>query len=81
MQMERNPMKHQGALQMRSLTKRGPFTADLNNYPFIGGGFYFVNVTVGTPPQTVQLDIDTGSSDVWMFGAPEMGAGGFFDEQ
>lgn len=31
-------------------------------------GLYFVNATVGTPPQLVQLQIDTGSSDVWFFG-------------
>jgi hypothetical protein len=29
---------------------------------------YFVNASVGTPPQMVQLQVDTGSSDVWMFG-------------
>jgi len=29
---------------------------------------YYVNASVGTPPQTVQLQLDTGSSDVWMFG-------------
>ncbi|KAN0085531.1 Aspartic peptidase domain containing protein, partial [Elaphomyces granulatus] len=30
---------------------------------------YFVNVSVGAPPQVVQLQVDTGSSDVWIFGA------------
>ncbi|GFF37808.1 probable aspartic-type endopeptidase OPSB [Aspergillus udagawae] len=29
---------------------------------------YWVNATVGTPGQLVQLQIDTGSSDVWVFG-------------
>ena len=28
---------------------------------------YFANVTLGTPGQDLRLDIDTGSSDVWMF--------------
>lgn len=28
--------------------------------------FYLVNVTVGTPPQPVLLDIDTGSRDTWV---------------
>jgi Eukaryotic aspartyl protease len=27
---------------------------------------YLVNVTVGTPPQSLQLQIDTGSSDIWL---------------
>jgi hypothetical protein len=27
---------------------------------------YFVNVSVGTPPQNLELQIDTGSSDIWM---------------
>ncbi|KAB8275513.1 aspartic peptidase domain-containing protein [Aspergillus minisclerotigenes] len=31
-------------------------------------GLYWVNANVGTPPQPVQLQVDTGSSDVWMFG-------------
>jgi len=29
---------------------------------------YYVNASVGTPYQKVALQIDTGSSDVWMFG-------------
>jgi hypothetical protein len=29
-------------------------------------GLYFANVTVGTPGQTLGLQIDTGSSDVWV---------------
>jgi aspartyl protease len=31
---------------------------------------YFVNASVGTstPPQVVQLEVDTGSSDIWMIG-------------
>jgi hypothetical protein len=27
---------------------------------------YLVNVTVGTPPQPLQLQLDTGSSDIWI---------------
>lgn len=30
------------------------------------GILYVINVTVGTPPQSLTLQIDTGSSDTWM---------------
>ena len=29
-------------------------------------GLYFANITVGTPGQTLGVQIDTGSSDVWV---------------
>jgi Eukaryotic aspartyl protease len=85
----KNHEKHAQALKKRDLdrvTKRDSFTVTLTNYPYLGGGFYFVNATVGTPPQEVQLDIDTGSSDVWMFGVhscditTSVCAGGAFDD-
>ena len=48
------------------LKKRGSFSVNIGNA--ITNGLYFVNASVGTPVQEVQLQIDTGSSDVWMFG-------------
>jgi len=30
---------------------------------------YFIKVQVGTPPQTMSLQIDTGSSDTWVVGS------------
>lgn len=29
-------------------------------------GLYFIELGIGTPPQPVQLAIDTGSSDMWV---------------
>ena len=49
-----------------ALSKRDPFSVTLGNADTTG--LYYVNASVGTPPQIVQLQIDTGSSDVWMFG-------------
>ena len=31
-----------------------------------GSLLYLINVTVGTPPQKLQLQLDTGSSDIWI---------------
>ncbi|KAE9381138.1 acid protease [Stipitochalara longipes BDJ] len=86
----RNHEKHAQALRKRDaerLQKRSPFTVELGNIDFLGGGFYYVNASVGTPPQEVALDIDTGSSDVWMFGIDSCDentstcSGGTFDER
>ncbi|KAI1462908.1 aspartic peptidase domain-containing protein [Daldinia caldariorum] len=55
----------------RSTTKQpalrrrvGTYSQELNNN--LTGGGYYAQVTVGTPPQTVDLVVDTGSSDVWI---------------
>lgn len=29
-------------------------------------GYYFIELGIGTPPQLVQLGLDTGSSDTWV---------------
>jgi len=46
------------------LRRRGAPEAPLFNAQ--GDLLYLVNVTVGTPPQPLQLQLDTGSSDIWL---------------
>ncbi|KAI1211798.1 aspartic peptidase domain-containing protein [Annulohypoxylon truncatum] len=51
--------------RLPALHKRaGTYSQELNNN--LTGGGYYAQVTVGTPPQTVDLIVDTGSSDVWI---------------
>lgn len=45
--------------------RSGTYTVNIGND--LSDGLYFVNATVGTPGQVVQLQVDTGSSDIWMF--------------
>ncbi|KAK2623820.1 hypothetical protein QTJ16_007001 [Diplocarpon rosae] len=60
----------QFSLRHRNLDQQGLFEradavrADLTNART--QGLYFANVSVGTPGQALQLQIDTGSSDVWV---------------
>jgi len=51
-------------LKRREIIKRDPISATINNVGALHG--YAVNVTIGTPPQTLALGVDTGSSDVWL---------------
>ncbi|KAH8600857.1 aspartic peptidase domain-containing protein [Bisporella sp. PMI_857] len=44
------------------IRRRGTVSATLDNLETL----YFANVSVGTPPQSVRLHIDTGSSDLWV---------------
>ncbi|KAK3330522.1 acid protease [Apodospora peruviana] len=48
------------------LSRRATLTSDLVNN--ITGGAYYVDVSVGTPGQTVSMVLDTGSSDAWVVG-------------
>ncbi|KAK3375456.1 aspartic peptidase domain-containing protein [Podospora didyma] len=44
------------------LRRRGTVVVNLDNEETL----YFINATVGTPPRSVRLHIDTGSSDLWV---------------
>lgn len=44
------------------LRRRGSFAAALDNEETM----YFMNATIGTPPQPIRLHLDTGSSDLWV---------------
>jgi hypothetical protein len=46
------------------LKRRGSSSAPVYNAQ--GDLLYLVNATVGNPPQSMQLQLDTGSSDVWL---------------
>ncbi|KAK4137042.1 acid protease [Trichocladium antarcticum] len=48
------------------LARRGTYAQQLVNSVEKGG--YFTQVTVGTPPQTITMLLDTGSSDAWVLG-------------
>jgi hypothetical protein len=53
-------------LEGNQLGKRDHHSVILGNA--VTEGLYYVNACVGTPNQNIALQIDTGSSDVWMFG-------------
>lgn len=53
-------VKKGAALQRRVST----YAATISNNLTLGG--YVATCQVGTPPQTIMLAVDTGSSDVWM---------------
>jgi hypothetical protein len=46
--------------------RRRASTAQATIYNAQGNLLYLVNTTVGTPPQDIGLQLDTGSSDIWI---------------
>lgn len=52
-----------------SLYSRSPIAAGLENA--LQYGAYGINITVGTPGQLVEVQLDTGSSDFWVHSAKE----------
>lgn len=63
-----NPAVRDAQLHRRSLILKGrqanTVLADLGNAQ--NAGLYYANITVGTPAQALMVQIDTGSSDVWV---------------
>jgi hypothetical protein len=64
----------QRSLPLSASTKRDDVISPLTNADY----FYYINITIGTPPQSIALDIDTGSSDTWVISSADSSDCAFF---
>ncbi|MCJ1400411.1 hypothetical protein MMC11_003616 [Xylographa trunciseda] len=51
-------------VRQQSVATKGAAEASLANELPVGAGIYAINVTIGTPPQSMLLQLDTGSTDI-----------------
>ncbi|KAF4960322.1 hypothetical protein FGADI_969 [Fusarium gaditjirri] len=62
-------------LENSVLTRRDG-TGTVANEPIENNAEWLTPVQIGNPPRTFQMDLDTGSSDLWVYGSKAATAGG-----
>ncbi|KAF5582253.1 endothiapepsin precursor [Fusarium pseudocircinatum] len=59
-----------------SVLARRDETSTVTNKPIENNAEWLTPVQIGNPPRTFQMDLDTGSSDLWVYGSKVATAGG-----